>query len=118
MRDFSRQIPIKADAKKKSKAKKQSSSRLLISLGIKHVGVEISELLLVKYKSLSSIINISSIDALRAGGSKNVPYSVAKAGVSHLTRLMAVHHGREKIRVNCLAPGHVHGSFPNSINHS
>ena len=62
-----------------------------------------------------SIINISSIDALRAGGSKNVPYSGAKAGVSHLTRLMAVHHGREKIRVNCLAPGHVHGSFPNSI---
>ncbi len=62
-----------------------------------------------------SIINISSIDAIRAGGSKNVPYSVAKAGVSHLTRLMAVHHGREKIRVNCLAPGHVHGSFPNSI---
>ena len=64
-----------------------------------------------------SIINISSIDALRAGGSKNVPYSVAKAGVSHLTRLMAVHHGREKIRVNCLAPGHVHGSFPVSYTH-
>tara|TARA_A100001037_G_scaffold206149_1_gene184378 strand:- start:12595 stop:13404 length:810 start_codon:yes stop_codon:yes gene_type:complete len=62
-----------------------------------------------------SIINISSIDAIRAGGSKNVPYSVAKAGISHLTRIMAVHHGRQKIRVNCLAPGHVHGSFPNSI---
>ena len=42
-----------------SESKKQSSSRLLISLGIKHVGVEISELLLEKYKSLSSIINIS-----------------------------------------------------------
>ena len=42
-----------------SESKKQSSSKLLISLGIKHVGVEISELLLEKYKSLSSIINIS-----------------------------------------------------------
>jgi len=62
-----------------------------------------------------SIINISSIDAIRAGAVHNVSYSVAKAGVSHLTRVMAVHHGREKIRVNCLAPGHVYGSFPNSI---
>ena len=44
-----------------------------------------------------SIINISSIDAIRAGGSKNVPYSDAKAGISHLTRIMAVHHGRQKI---------------------
>jgi|TARA_B100001105_G_C22396846_1_gene447159 NAD(P)-dependent dehydrogenase (short-subunit alcohol dehydrogenase family) len=61
-----------------------------------------------------SIINLSSIDAIRAGATRNVPYSVAKAGVSHLTRLMAVHHGRENIRVNCLAPGHVYGSFPNS----
>ena len=42
-----------------SESKNQSASRLLISLGIKHVGVEISELLLSKYKSLSSIINIS-----------------------------------------------------------
>ena len=42
-----------------NESKKQSSSRLLISLGINHVGVEISELLLGKYKSLSSIINIS-----------------------------------------------------------
>ncbi len=61
-----------------------------------------------------SIINLSSIDAMRAGGSLNVPYSVAKAGVSHLTKLMSVHHGRQNIRVNCLAPGHVYGAFPNS----
>ena len=47
-----------------SESKKQSSSRLLISLGIKHVGVEISELLLGKYKSLSSIINISYAELL------------------------------------------------------
>ena len=58
-----------------------------------------------------SIINISSIDGLLAGAYLNVPYSVAKGGLATLTKLMAVHHGRENIRVNCLAPGHVHASF-------
>jgi len=58
-----------------------------------------------------SIIHISSIDGLLAGAYINVPYSVAKGGLATLTRLMAVHHGREGIRVNCLAPGHVHASF-------
>lgn len=58
-----------------------------------------------------SIINISSIDGLLAGAYLNVPYSVAKGGLATLTRLMAVHHGRENIRTNCLAPGHVHASF-------
>jgi len=58
-----------------------------------------------------SIVHISSIDGLLAGAYINVPYSVAKGGLATLTRLMAVHHGREGIRVNCLAPGHVHASF-------
>ena len=61
-----------------------------------------------------SIINVSSIDGIRAGSHRNVSYSVSKAGVTHLTRIMAVHHGRENIRVNCIAPGHIYGSFPNS----
>lgn len=58
-----------------------------------------------------SIINISSIDGLLAGAYINVPYSVAKGGLATLTKLMAVHHGRQNIRANCLAPGHVHASF-------
>jgi NAD(P)-dependent dehydrogenase (short-subunit alcohol dehydrogenase family) len=58
-----------------------------------------------------SIINVSSIDGLRAGSSRNVPYAVAKAGVVQLTRTMAVHHGRDHIRVNCIAPGHLHAPF-------
>ena len=62
-----------------------------------------------------SIINISSIDGLRAGFSANVPYAVTKAGVAQLTRVMAVHHGRDNIRVNCLAPGHIHGAFVRHI---
>ena len=58
-----------------------------------------------------SIIHVSSIDGYRAGAAKNIPYSVAKGGVIQLTRAMAVHHGRDKIRVNCIAPGHLYGPF-------
>ena len=58
-----------------------------------------------------SIINISSIDGLLAGAYLNVPYSVAKGGLVTLTKLIAVHHGRQNIRANCIAPGHVHASF-------
>ncbi len=58
-----------------------------------------------------SIINVSSIDGLRAGFSRNVPYSVAKAGIAQLTRVTAVHHGRDNIRVNCIAPGHLYAPF-------
>ena len=58
-----------------------------------------------------SIIHLSSIDGIRAGGSTNVPYSVAKGGLITLTKLMAVHHGRDKIRVNCIAPGHIYAPF-------
>ena len=59
-----------------------------------------------------SIINVSSIDALRAGSSRNVPYAAAKGGMISTTKVMAVHHGRDNIRVNCIAPGHLYASFP------
>lgn len=58
-----------------------------------------------------SIINIASIDGLRAGFSRNVPYAVTKGGLVQLTRVTAAHHGRDNIRVNCIAPGHIHGAF-------
>ena len=60
-----------------------------------------------------SIINVSSIDGTQAGSTRNVPYSISKAAISHLSRIMAVHHGRQNIRVNCVAPGHVYGPFAN-----
>ena len=62
-----------------------------------------------------SIIHVSSIDGLRAGASLNVPYSVAKGGLITLTKAMAVHHGRDNIRVNCIAPGHLHAPFVASM---
>ncbi len=63
-----------------------------------------------------SIINIASIDGLRAGFSANVPYAVTKAGAIQMSRVMAVHHGRDNIRVNAIAPGHIHGAFVRHLN--
>lgn len=56
-----------------------------------------------------SIINISSIVGLRAGGgASSVPYAASKAGIIGMTATMAVHLGRDNIRVNCIAPGHLY----------
>ncbi|MCP4225500.1 MAG: SDR family oxidoreductase [Actinomycetia bacterium] len=52
-----------------------------------------------------AIINISSISALRPRGL--TAYSTSKGAVIALTKAMAVDHGREGIRVNCVAPGPV-----------
>ncbi len=50
-----------------------------------------------------NIVNITSIAGLIAGGSC-IPYAVSKAGLNHLTRLMAAVLGPE-VRVNAVAPG-------------
>ena len=53
-----------------------------------------------------SIINVSSISALRPRGLTT--YSTSKSAVIGLTKAMAVDHGSEGIRVNCVAPGPVY----------
>lgn len=50
-----------------------------------------------------SVINMSSMAASTVSGS-SIPYAVSKAGLEHLTRLLAVAMGPE-VRVNALAPG-------------
>jgi NAD(P)-dependent dehydrogenase (short-subunit alcohol dehydrogenase family) len=56
-----------------------------------------------------SIVNLSSIAGLRAAsGSPSHPYAASKAGIIGLSNSMAVHYGRDHVRVNCIAPGHVH----------
>ena len=57
-----------------------------------------------------AIVNISSVDGIRAGVWANIPYATAKGGVVALTTHMAVHHGRENVRVNCIAPGMLYSS--------
>jgi NAD(P)-dependent dehydrogenase (short-subunit alcohol dehydrogenase family) len=53
-----------------------------------------------------AIVNVSSISALRPRGL--TAYSVSKGAVIALTRAMAVDHGRDGVRVNCVAPGPVY----------
>src|SRR2546422_3754581 len=53
-----------------------------------------------------AIVNVSSISALRPRGL--TLYSTSKGAVIALTRAMAVDHGPDGIRVNCVAPGPVY----------
>lgn len=53
-----------------------------------------------------SIINVSSISAIRPRGL--TPYTTSKGAVIALTRAMAVDHGADRIRVNCVAPGPIY----------
>jgi NAD(P)-dependent dehydrogenase (short-subunit alcohol dehydrogenase family) len=58
---------------------------------------------MIKTAKGGAIVNISSISALRPRGLTT--YTVSKAAVIGLTQAMAVDHGRDKIRVNCICPG-------------
>lgn len=61
---------------------------------------------MIKTAGGGAIVNVASISALRPRGL--TAYSVSKGAVIALTRAMAVDHGRDGIRVNCVAPGPVY----------
>ena len=52
------------------------------------------------------IINISSLAGLR-GTEGGPPYSIAKAGVAHYTKVLAKELGPYGVNVNCIAPGYI-----------
>jgi NAD(P)-dependent dehydrogenase (short-subunit alcohol dehydrogenase family) len=58
---------------------------------------------MIKTAGGGSIVNISSISALRPRGLTT--YTTSKAAVIGLSRAMAVDHGRDNVRVNCICPG-------------
>ena len=60
-----------------------------------------------------SIVNVSSISALRGDGT--AAYSAAKGGLLALTVDMAYAHGRDGIRVNAIAPGHITTPMVHSV---
>jgi NAD(P)-dependent dehydrogenase (short-subunit alcohol dehydrogenase family) len=52
-----------------------------------------------------SIINISSIAAIRYTGVPYATYYATKAALSHLTRTTAAEYARQRVRVNAILPG-------------
>ncbi|SHM65211.1 SDR family NAD(P)-dependent oxidoreductase [Cryptosporangium aurantiacum] len=64
-------------------------------------------------KGGGAIVNIASISALRGDGT--VAYSAAKGGLIALTVDMAYSHGRQGIRVNAVAPGHITTPMVHSV---
>jgi NAD(P)-dependent dehydrogenase (short-subunit alcohol dehydrogenase family) len=61
---------------------------------------------MIEGKRGGSIINIGSAGALRAGAWTGA-YAAAKAGLVHLTRVMALELAPRGIRVNSLCPGNI-----------
>ena len=60
------------------------------------------------------IVNIASTEALGAT-SRDSPYAAAKAGVTGLTRALAVELGPEGITVNCICPGPINTAMTSAI---
>ncbi len=52
------------------------------------------------------IVNVASEQGL-VGTATNAAYTATKGGVIQLTKSMAIDHGEEGIRINCVAPGPV-----------
>ncbi len=67
-------------------------------------------------KKAGSIVNICSISAVRGDGT--AAYSAAKGGMLALTIDMAYSHGRQGIRVNAIAPGHITTPMVHSVQQS
>ncbi len=61
---------------------------------------------MIKTAGGGAIVNISSISALRPRGLTT--YTVSKGAVIALSKAMAIDHGPDGIRVNCIAPGPVY----------
>ncbi|MEM6410424.1 MAG: SDR family NAD(P)-dependent oxidoreductase [Pseudomonadota bacterium] len=61
----------------------------------------------LRKSSAARIVNIASTEALGATATDS-PYCAAKAGVTGLTRALAVELGKEEITVNCICPGPIH----------
>lgn len=55
-----------------------------------------------------TIVNVASTSGLRWTGSAQVAYAATKAGVIQLSKVVAVQHAKDGIRVNTVVPGQLH----------
>lgn len=59
-------------------------------------------------KRHGAVVNIASTSGMRWTGSAQVAYAATKAGVIQLSRVVAVQHASQGIRVNTVVPGQLH----------
>jgi NAD(P)-dependent dehydrogenase (short-subunit alcohol dehydrogenase family) len=59
-------------------------------------------------KKSGAIINVASTSGMRWTGSAQVAYAATKAGVIQLSRVVAVQHAKDGVRVNTVVPGQLH----------
>ena len=59
-------------------------------------------------KGGGAIVNIASTSGIRWTGSAQVAYAATKAGVIQLSRVVAVQHAAQGVRVNTVVPGQLH----------
>jgi len=58
-------------------------------------------------RGAGSIINISSISAIRHLGVNYIAYPTSKAAIDHFTRILAVQYGPQGVRCNSIQPGFI-----------
>lgn len=71
-----------------------------VAMGIRHAAPRMTA------RGGGAIVNTSSVSAFQAGAAP-IAYSVAKAGVLHLTTVAAAELARHRIRVNAVVPGFI-----------
>ena len=62
------------------------------------------------------IVNIASTAGVR-GGRRRAAYCASKGGLVQLTRSLAIDHGRDGVRVNCVCPGLIDTEMADWIRH-
>jgi NAD(P)-dependent dehydrogenase (short-subunit alcohol dehydrogenase family) len=78
---------------------------VVMAVNVKSIFLMCREVIQVMAKaSGGSIINTASGWGL-AGGPRAVAYCASKGAVVLMTKAMAIDHGRQKVRVNCVCPG-------------